>query len=185
MKIYTRTGDRGETGLVGGKRVSKDHPRVRAYGDADEANSWVGAALSLLPRKASFAAVRAELLRVQEELFAVGAILASPPGKDPGVALDPRAASRLEAEIDKMTGELAPLKYFILPGGSPPGALLHLARTACRRAERSAVALGPREAPEAALIYLNRLSDYLFTAARWVNGKSKSPERPWKGKSAS
>ncbi|HVE14132.1 MAG TPA: cob(I)yrinic acid a,c-diamide adenosyltransferase [Elusimicrobiota bacterium] len=181
MKIYTRTGDSGQTGLIGGERVAKDHPRVAAYGAVDETNSCVGAALSVLPKRPAFAAFRADLARIQGELFSIGAILAAPGGKSPGARLDPGAAARLEAEIDRMDAELEPLKTFILPGGSPAGAALHVARSACRRAERAAVSLGKGEAPEAALVYLNRLSDHLFTAARWVNRKLKVRETPWKG----
>ena len=180
MKIYTRTGDAGETGLSGGRRVSKSHPRVRAYGDVDETNSAVGAAESLLARTPAFAVLRRELLQAQRELFSVGAILACEPGKDPGAALSPGAAAKLEASIDRMTEDLETLRHFILPGGAPAGALLHLARTACRRAERSVVDLGS-EAPRPVIVYLNRLSDYLFIAARWTNRKLRRGETPWKG----
>ena len=186
MKIYTRTGDQGETGLWGGDRVGKDHPRVQAYGAVDEAMSAIGLAAAALPGGRDFATVRQALERAQRELFDVGALLATPPararklGRHAGPP--PKAAARLEAEIDGWTADLKRLKHFILPGGTIPGAALHLARTTCRRAEREVVALSRREkVPPSVVIYLNRLSDHLFTAARWVNQKLGVPETPWEG----
>ncbi|MBI3549775.1 MAG: cob(I)yrinic acid a,c-diamide adenosyltransferase [Elusimicrobia bacterium] len=188
MKIYTKTGDKGETGLWGGERVSKTHPRVLAYGDVDEANSAVGAAIAALPAGRTFAAFKTSLNRVQEELFVVGALLATPAHRLDKLAapfdkgLGPDAAERLEREIDAMTADLEPLKRFILPGGSQAGSLLHLARTVCRRAERQAVELSSTDpVPDGIIVYLNRLSDFLFTAARWVNRKEKRPETEWVG----
>lgn len=187
-KIYTRTGDRGETGLSGGRRVKKSHPRVRAYGEVDELNCAVGAALASLPSARSFAPLRRTLEATQEQLFVLGALLATPPEQlsrlsppfDRG--LDPGAVRSLETEIDRLSAGLEPLRRFILPGGSAPGAWLHLARTVCRRAERGAVALGESEPlPEGAVTYLNRLSDYLFTAARWVNKRLRRAETQWRG----
>lgn len=160
LKIYTKTGDKGETGLIGGKRVRKDEARVAAYGDVDEANAAVGA-VEAPP-------LRGELAAIQKDLFVIGAILAGQ--KD---AKAP-SAERLEREIDRMTAELPELRHFILPRGA-----LHLARAVCRRAERSVVALP--EAPTDVVIYLNRLSDWLFTAARWVNAKNATPETIWEG----
>lgn len=179
MKIYTRTGDRGDTGLRGGRRVRKDHPRVGAYGDVDELNSCLGAALSLLPRKPAFRGLSRSLERIQNELFRVGARLALPgEGKGTAPCLPPGSVRILEDEIDRMTRDLKPLRRFILPGGSPAGASLHIARAACRRAERSAVALG-RGAPPEIVVFLNRLSDHLFTAARWVNRRLGAAEKEW------
>ena len=186
-KIYTRTGDRGETGLWGGGRVGKDDPRVQAYGAVDEAMTAIGAASAALPGGAAFGPLRKSLARAQEELFAIGALLATPPERAKLLgrhAQGPPAAAvaRLESEIDAWTRKLEPLKHFILPGGSAPGALLHVARTVCRRAEREVVAFSRREAlPERVVIYLNRLSDHLFTAARWTNQKLRVPETSWPG----
>jgi cob(I)alamin adenosyltransferase len=192
-KIYTKTGDAGQTSLWGGTRLPKNHPRVAAYGDVDELNSQLGLALSTLERFPGFEPLTRQLLAIQTELFSLGAQLAAAPSKrrelsktDAGkisqVESLKSAASRLEREIDAMTGELAPLKRFILPGGSPAGSLLHVARSVCRRAERAAVALSESEAvgPEI-LIYLNRLSDYLFTAARWANARANRAETTWEG----
>jgi cob(I)alamin adenosyltransferase len=169
-KIYTRTGDDGETGLVDGSRVSKHHQRVAAIGDVDEANSAIGVALSAVED----ADERAMLGRIQNEMFDLGADLATP-GEDfaPSemvLRIVPDQVARLEHEIDAMNEGLSPLTSFILPGGHPAAAHLHLARAIVRRAERSAVA-GSREVglnPHA-LAYLNRLSDHLFVLARVVN----------------
>lgn len=187
-KIYTKTGDKGETGLWGGERVPKHHPRVSAYGEVDELNSWLGVVLAALPPQNSFSSLREALSRIQEELFIVGTLLATPENrlsklKEPfDQGLPPGAAARLEGEIDAMTRELSPMTKFIMPGGSPAGAWLHAARAVCRRAERRASGLSALEnIPEGVLVYLNRLSDYLFTAARWVNAKAGSAETPWQG----
>ena len=170
-KIYTRTGDGGTTGLVDGSRVSKADPRMAAIGDVDEANSAIGVAIAALGDEAVVAA----LLRIQNDLFDLGADIATP-GQDftPGemtlrvVAAQP---DRLEREIDDMNDALDPLRSFVLPSGTPGAASLHLARAIVRRAERSAVAVEPTLNP-AALTYLNRLSDFLFVAARFVNKKA-------------
>jgi cob(I)alamin adenosyltransferase len=188
MKIYTRTGDKGETGLWGGDRVPKNHPRVAAYGDVDELNTVVGLALCAIGKDKALAFLKNALERVQDELFIVGALLATPeasrgrltPPFDKG--LPKESASRLETEIDEMTKALKPLKTFILPGGSPAGAALHHARAVCRRAERAAVALSQHDrVPEGLVVYLNRLSDHLFVCARWANMKAKRVETPWEG----
>lgn len=188
MKIYTRTGDKGETGLWGGDRVPKYHPRVACYGDVDELNSCLGLALAAMGQDKAFAGLRRNLARIQEELFIVGALLATPEARlsklEPpfNEGLPPQSPARLEGEIDTMTAELEPMTKFILPGGSPPGAWLHLARTVCRRAERSAAQLSTLESiPEGIVVYLNRLSDHLFTAARWANAKRGIPETQWQG----
>lgn len=180
-KIYTKTGDDGTTGLFGGTRVPKHHPRVAAYGEVDELNSAIGLAASLLNSDKVFHSVREALVRVQEELFVVGAILAS--AGEPAMELPEKAATRLEQEIDLWTADLWPLKNFILPGGAPAGAALHAARAVCRRCERAVTALaGQDAAPQGVLVYLNRLSDHLFTAARFVNLKSGKEETSWKGR---
>jgi cob(I)alamin adenosyltransferase len=180
LKIYTRGGDGGETSFFGGERVSKCHPRVAAYGDVDELNAALGSALAQLGPHPS---VRERIAEIQRALFGIGGEIATP---------NPRARERLrglvddaqvtglEASVDAMGADLAPLKTFIVPGGGPGGAALHVARTVCRRAERSVVALaaGAEVRPEV-LRYLNRLSDWLFVAARWVNHAEGRPEVPW------
>ena len=188
MKIYTKTGDKGETALWGGQRVPKFHPRVSAYGDVDELNSCLGAALAAIGVEKTFSSLRQALTKIQEELFIIGTLLATPEGplvklKPPfDRGLPPEACSRLESEIDAMTADLKPMTHFILPGGSLPGSSLHMARAICRRAERSIAHLSALEKiPEGVLVYLNRLSDYLFTAARWVNAKMGQAETPWQG----
>lgn len=166
-KIYTRTGDSGESGLVDGSRASKADPRFGAIGDVDEANSAIGVAL----REVADEDARAMLARIQNELFDLGADLATP-GEDfaPGemtLRIVPAQIDRLEREIDAMNEDLAPLRSFILPGGAAGSAPLHLARSVVRRAERSAVAV-PAALNPLAITYLNRLSDHLFVLARWV-----------------
>lgn len=181
-KIYTRQGDDGSTGLFGGPRVQKDDLRVQAYGEIDELNSALGVARCALidPRLQDLAAFADAL---QSELFNLGAELATPnPGKAPkSVPLTRQQdIDRIEQQIDLWTTELPPMKFFILPGGSPGAAALHLCRTICRRAERTAVQLA-RLAPVSrhALAYINRLSDLLFTMARAVNLRLGVPEIPW------
>jgi len=179
MKIYTKTGDLGETSLFGGGRVKKSHPRVNVYGTLDEANSMIGFALSFLPPSESVTLDR--LTRVQNELFQVGAELATQAGKKNSCPfVTENEIQALEKEIDAMQSELAPLRYFILPGGSQAGASLHLARTIVRRAERDCVDLeGENAARPEVIRYLNRLSDYLFVMARFVNHAMKKGETPW------
>lgn len=180
MKIYTRTGDSGTTGLFGAERVDKDHLRLEAYGTVDEANSVLGAAIALLGVEAP--GLTDILQQLQSDLFVVGADLATPPGSRPVV---PRVGadhvSKLENLIDRFDAELAPLKTFILPGGSPAGAMLHVARTVCRRAERCTVTLAKSETVDPlVVVYLNRLSDLLFVLARHVNQTDGSVEVAWK-----
>lgn len=174
MKIYTRTGDKGQTSLFGGARVPKNDPNVEAYGTVDELSSTLGVARAVWPN----APIDAQLHQVQMDLFEIGAHLASPgTSRFPGV--DPARIAELETGIDQMESELAPLKTFILPGGSPAAAHLHVSRTVCRRAERLVVAL--HEQDEAGVItYLNRLSDYLFVAARFANKRQGIEDVPWK-----
>ncbi|HEX6252477.1 MAG TPA: cob(I)yrinic acid a,c-diamide adenosyltransferase [Gemmatimonadaceae bacterium] len=181
MKIYTRTGDSGDTGLFGGGRVPKDHPRVAAYGDVDELNAAIGVARATgpLPR------IDEVLVPVQRDLFAIGSLLATPDREkmaqhlEKAQVTDARIAE-LERAIDDCEQELEPLRAFILPGGTPRAAALHVARTVCRRAERSVVALRRDEdLPEIVVIYLNRLSDLLFMLARVANRESGAAEVTW------
>jgi cob(I)alamin adenosyltransferase len=179
VKIYTKTGDAGETGLFGGPRVSKSDPRVDAYGEVDELNAAVGAARALVEDPE----IDAQLAKVQEELFCVGAELATPHGAKARSAIPPVEvawAARLEGAIDAWDGELPPLTKFVLPGGTRTAAALHLARTVCRRAERRVVALAAEtEVEGAVLVYLNRLSDFLFVAARVANHRARKDEPLW------
>lgn len=171
MRIYTRTGDGGDTSLRWGERVPKNALRVEVYGTVDEANAHVGMAVALM-EGAAFDAVRAVLVRIQNELFAVGADLAAPPGRDRGEQprITEASVAALEADIDRLEAALPPLNHFVLPGGCRPAAALHVARTVVRRAERQLVSLMQQEPVEPALLkYLNRLSDLLFVAARAAN----------------
>jgi cob(I)alamin adenosyltransferase len=179
MKIYTKTGDAGQTSLLFGARVSKDDARVDAYGTTDEANSAIGLALSLLPADPPLPEMRAPLAQVQQGLFAIGAELATPPGRRPGWEATESQITDLERAIDALEERMPPLTSFLLPGGSPAGSALHLARTVVRRAERAAVAIA-RESDLNPLVvtYLNRLSDFLFVCARYVNHQLGSPEAP-------
>jgi cob(I)alamin adenosyltransferase len=182
MKIYTKTGDAGQTGLFGGARVSKASERVGAYGEIDELNSVIGLARAhgLESRKNNW------LARIQSELFDLGAELSTVQEKQDSVAqfwLGDEDIAKLEAHIDELETELAPLKAFVLPGGSTTASALHLARTVCRRAERSLVALAAGEPvrPEV-LRYVNRLSDLLFVMARSANRDEGLPDVPWLGR---
>lgn len=164
-KIYTRTGDKGTAGLVDGSRVSKASARMTAIGDVDEANAAVGMAIAALGDDS----LSEQLRRIQNELFDLGADIATPSGVDGALRIVPSQIERLEHEIDAMNATLEPLQSFILPGGSAAVAALHLARTVVRRAERSAVDLAEGDPVNPnALAYLNRLSDLLFVAARFV-----------------
>jgi cob(I)alamin adenosyltransferase len=181
MKIYTRSGDEGDTGLFGGGRVPKDHPRVAAYGDVDELNSALGVARATAP--ADFFDPLLE--SVQRDLFAIGGHLATPDPERVTSALEKATLSELrvvefERAIDQADEELPPLRAFVLPAGTPKAAALHLARTVCRRAERSVVHLA-QEAPvhELFIVYLNRLSDLLFTLARLANHRAGLGDRTW------
>jgi cob(I)alamin adenosyltransferase len=164
-KIYTRTGDSGSAGLVDGSRVSKSSLRMAAIGEIDEANAAVGVAIAAL----GGGDLAYRLLQVQNELFDLGADAATPGEVDGALRIVPSEVARLEVEIDEMNAALDPLTSFILPGGTPAVAALHLARTVVRRAERAAVALDESEPLNPQLLaYLNRLSDHLFVAARFV-----------------
>jgi cob(I)alamin adenosyltransferase len=178
MKIYTRTGDTGETSLFDGTRVRKDHARVDAYGDVDELNAWLGLARASLADRD----LDDELTHIQRDLFAVGAELADPTDKIAArvtkASITDADVERLERLIDRLEEELQPLRRFILSGGSSAGAALHVARAVCRRAERRIVSL---ESPvdQIVLRYVNRLSDLLFVVARAVNHRAGIPESEW------
>jgi cob(I)alamin adenosyltransferase len=182
VKIYTKTGDDGTTGLLGAGRVGKDDPRIEAYGTVDELNAVLG-----LARATGGLDSEADSLvaRLQDDLFAVGAALADPDPKGRfHNAVGEGLAARLEAEIDRLEAELPTLTRFILPGGSPAASQLHLARTICRRAERQVVRLGRQpgvDVPVHLLAYRNRLSDLLFVLARAVNHRSGVADVPWTG----
>jgi cob(I)alamin adenosyltransferase len=182
MKIYTRTGDSGETGLFGGARVDKDDARVEAYGTVDELNSCIGAARAL----GISAETDASLLQIQSDLFTVGAELACVPGKEDKLRMalvGDADIVRLESWIDRSEAPLEPLESFVLPGGSPGAAELHRARTVCRRAERRTLTAG-RSSPvrPAIVIYLNRLSDLLFVLARYENHLASVVDVPWRAR---
>lgn len=181
MKIYTRTGDEGQTGLFGGGRVSKADSRVAAYGDVDELNSAIGLARAAEPATL----FDAELEAVQRDLFSIGGHLATPDPDKVRAALAKAALSssrveQFERAMDAAEAALPPLRAFVLPAGSPKAAALHLARTVCRRAERSVVGLTQsHDVPELFLVYLNRLSDYLFTLARQANQVAGRGDVTW------
>ena len=176
MKIYTRTGDKGTTSLFGGARVPKNDSRIEAYGTVDELSSQLGVARATWPASP----MDHELHRVQVDLFEIGAHLASPgTSRFPGV--DATRIAQLESAIDAMESQLTPLTTFILPAGALAAAQLHVARTVCRRAERLVVALeDDSPATTSTITYLNRLSDYLFVAARFANAKHGLGDVPWK-----
>ncbi len=181
-RIYTKRGDAGETGLVGGQRVGKDTPRIEAYGTVDELNATVGLAAVSCAEDKRLAALGEILLRVQHELFNLGSILATEPQdvhpKQPRVT--EAEVTRLEREIDTMNEGLPPLRSFVLPGGTRLNAELHVCRTVCRRAERLLVGFARTESvPAEAIQYLNRLSDALFVWSRWVNHALGVPEVLW------
>lgn len=192
MRIYTRTGDDGETGLFGGGRVPKSHARIAAYGDVDELNSGLGSCAAALPPSGQAEALLRgfadRLAREQALLFTIGSWLATPPEAGESArrhlpAWPDGAPTVLEREIDAWDAQLAPLTTFILPGGTELAARLHLARTICRRAERAVVALAADPAQQVdprAIVYLNRLSDWLFTAARAANAAAGRADVPWR-----
>jgi cob(I)alamin adenosyltransferase len=183
VKIYTKTGDDGTTGLFGGGRVKKASTRVEAYGTVDELNATLG--LARATRLDAFA--DGVLAQTQVDLFTLGAELACVPGKEEKLSmtlLDADDAARLEHAIDDAEKELPPLKTFVLPGGSPQASALHLARTVCRRAERAVLSIDVTPARSEVVIYLNRLSDLLFTLARHANLKAGVPDVPWTARAA-
>ena len=178
MKIYTRAGDRGTSTLLGGNIVPKDHPRLEAYGTLDELNAWLG----LIRDQLNDEAMREALLRIQDRIMVGSAILASEKRETPVTlpTLEEKDITFLEKEIDRMDESLKPLQSFILPGGHTTVSYCHLARTTCRRAERYSIKF-IKNAEQAGILvkYLNRLSDYLFTAARVANAEEGVPETPW------
>lgn len=181
MKIYTKTGDAGETGLFGGGRVGKDHPRVEAYGDVDELNAALGMvrAVEPMPR------IDEVIVPIQRDLFAIGALLATPDRDKMRASLekarlDDTRIRDLESAIDLCEAELEPLRSFIVPGGTAKAAALHVARTVCRRAERRVVALThTEELPDVVVVFLNRVSDLLFMLARVANRRAGAGEVSW------
>jgi cob(I)alamin adenosyltransferase len=180
MKIYTKTGDDGTTGLFGAGRIPKDHLRIEAYGTVDELNAVLGICLAQ-PEMETLSALKTFLVTLQNTLFVVGGDLASPVETEYPV---PRVTAAhilsIEAQIDAFDASLPPLKVFILPGGHPIAAHLHLCRTVTRRAERICVALHRQEPLSSPVIqFLNRLSDFFFTAARWTNVQTQTPEVAW------
>jgi cob(I)alamin adenosyltransferase len=181
LKIYTKTGDDGTTGLLGSQRVLKDDPRIDAYGTVDELNAVIGLARST----AMDGGTDAILAKIQNDLFTVGSALADPnPSGTFHSLVTLTMAEELERQIDALELELPPLTQFILPGGSPASAHLHLARTVCRRAERLVVRLAHlpgEDVSETVVVYLNRLSDALFVLARHVNWKAGFDDVPWSG----
>lgn len=188
MKIYTGGGDRGKTSLFSGERVAKNDDRVEAYGEIDELNAVIGALAASLPPDRE--AVRDELYGIQKDLMTIGALLATLPDA-PHIAdlarIDPENIAALETAMDRMDAVLPPLKAFILPGGSMPAAWAHVARTVCRRAERRIIRLSeqgadgaPADAQRNVLVYVNRLSDYLFMLARYCNTAAGVEDIQWK-----
>lgn len=181
FKIYTKTGDKGNTSLIGGTKVPKSHLRIEAYGTIDELNSYIGLCRDLLTDDAG----RAVLQEVQDRLFTIGSALACDPVKEPKMRipdLKDTDIQFLEKEIDRMTDALPPMKHFILPGGHATISQLHIARCVCRRAERCCVRLELESHEVEAIIlqYINRLSDYLFVLARYAGQELQAPEIPWK-----
>jgi cob(I)alamin adenosyltransferase len=184
MKIYTKTGDKGETGLFGGERVSKDSLRIKAYGTVDELNSFIGLAITEVKNEN----VRKDLLNIQNKLFVVGSDLATPEVENPNKLSIQRTPDsfykQIEGMIDKYDAQLDELRNFILPGGTKSAALLHICRTICRRAEREVVALkNSVTIGENIIIFLNRLSDLFFVLSRFENKVSKHPDTIWNPKS--
>jgi len=179
VPLYTKTGDAGDTGLFDGTRVSKADPRVAAYGDVDELNAWLG----LVRAQSTDVEIERMLTEIQRDLFALGALLADPrhriASRVEKAFLDDCDVERLERWIDALETELPPLRKFILAGGSAGGAELHFARSLCRRAERRIVGLGPDAVSRTAIVYVNRLSDLLFTMARAANARACVPEIEW------
>jgi cob(I)alamin adenosyltransferase len=183
MKIYTKTGDKGKTSLIGGTKVSKGHLRIEAYGTVDELNSWIGLCCDLTQDEPT----RTTLREIQDRLFTIGSTLASDPDKDQKMKipdLHETDVLLLEKEIDRMEEVLPAMKNFILPGGHPTISYLHIARCVCRRAERCCVRLETEkdEIGSVVLKYLNRLSDYLFVLARFTGLQLKAEEIPWKAR---
>ena len=189
MRVYTGTGDGGKTSLFSGERVEKIDARIEAYGDLDELNAVVGSVVAALPRHSEIQALKSHLVKVQSDLFQVGALLATSPGSPAADHLTPvseEQCQRLEDQIDAMDAHLDALNSFIIPGGHPSAAWSHMARTVCRRVERRVVKLASSKAviPDSVqemLIYLNRLSDYFFALARYCNHLAGATDELWQG----
>jgi cob(I)alamin adenosyltransferase len=185
MKIYTRTGDKGETSLFTGERIGKQDPTIEAIGTVDECNCCIGLAIAMIGKQSEFKQIKEQLETVQHALFDVGAALATPrtraiKSKIEKTRFDQDETALLEKWIDEMDAKLPKLHAFILPGGNPCGANLHLARSVCRRAERLVVPLHKKlDVSDNVLVYLNRLSDYLFVLSRYVNHLTNTPETSW------
>jgi cob(I)alamin adenosyltransferase len=179
VKIYTKTGDAGQTGLFDGARVPKSDSRVDAYGEVDELNAWLGLVRAHRPESD----LDAMLHSLQRDLFAVGAALADPRRKIAArvakAVVTSDDVARLEGWIDGLEASLPPLRRFVLAGGAPAGALLHVARAVCRRAERRIVSLGAQAVDPVVLAYVNRVSDLLFVMARTINARARAPEVEW------
>jgi cob(I)alamin adenosyltransferase len=182
LKIYTKTGDKGDTGLIDGSRISKSDLRIIAYGEVDEANSHIGLIISNIEKNSIFDDVKKILLDVQQDLFVLGAELANPNTlKDDNMLVKREMISTIEKYIDNFESELAPISNFILPGGSIESSLIHICRTVVRRAETSAVALAKEQKiNQEILTYLNRISDLFFVLARVTNKRQKRNDIPWK-----
>jgi cob(I)alamin adenosyltransferase len=182
LKIYTKTGDKGDTGLIDGSRISKSDLRIIAYGEVDEANSHIGLIISNIEKNSIFDDVKKILLDVQQDLFVLGAELANPNTlKDDNMLVKREMISTIEKYIDNFESELAPISNFILPGGSIESSLIHICRTVVRRAETSAVALAKEhKINQEILTYLNRISDLFFVLARVTNKRQKRNDIPWK-----
>ena len=189
MKVYTGTGDEGKTSLFSGERIAKNDARIEAYGCVDELNANIGALAASLPETEGCDALKAQLMRIQSDLFHVGAWLATTSDSSAADHLTPLSDAGpkwIEAQIDAMDADLEPLNAFILPGGHPSAAWAHVARTVCRRAERQAVRLADEgvltfQGAREMLIYLNRLSDYFFVLARRCNQLAGVPDAQWNG----
>lgn len=182
MKLYTKTGDDGTTGLFGGERVPKNHPRVSAYGEVDELNAAIGVVLAALRTEpvGNGEYLSQRLTEIQSDLFILGAELATPNPKGTVPRIQAVHVQRIERWIDGAVEPVPPLRTFILPGGSTAAAQLHYARTVCRRAERTVVSLADEiEIDANVVVYLNRIGDLLFALARWVNHRSGIAETPW------
>ncbi len=176
MRLYTKSGDKGETSLIGGDRVPKDHPRISAVGEVDELNAAIGMAVTACED----ADMRRQMNMIQEHLFQIGARLADPGPGNSAPTVQPEDVERLEGWIDAATDAVSPLKNFILPGGGELAARLHLARTVCRRAERSVVAVARAEKiADPMIIYINRLADLLFAWARLANRRADIEDTVW------
>jgi cob(I)alamin adenosyltransferase len=182
LKIYTKTGDKGDTGLTDGSRTLKSDLRIIAYGEVDEANSHIGLTISNIKGNSIFKDLEKILLDIQHDLFVIGAELANPKNmKDDKMLVKKEMITNLESYIDKLESELEPITYFILPGGTTESSLLHICRTVIRRAERSTVALSKEQKiNHDILMYLNRLSDLLFVLARVTNKRQNCNDIPWK-----